>query len=84
MTIGSLQAFLPLLCLIEPEGNKAEKELAQKIDIAMGISLKGNLWEYQFQQFIFTFKLFFQHEEHFHVDIYICVVCHSLTLSFRN
>jgi len=37
--ISSLQPFMPLLVLVEPEGNREEKVLAQNISRAMGISL---------------------------------------------
>ncbi|MCP9264021.1 PK3CB [Dirofilaria immitis] len=35
-SIFSLRLFVPLLCLIEPEGNREEKELAHDIGLAIG------------------------------------------------
>ena len=40
-TVSSLQfLFLPLLTLVEPAGNKMEKELNQNIGFVMGVTLR--------------------------------------------
>lgn len=45
-TVSTLNLMLPLLKLIEPDGNKMERELTQNIGIAMGVQLDSNFDKY--------------------------------------